>query len=181
MMVRNMDSNLKKDPLEKTEGIEAFLDTMRQQYLSGQLQEEDREDLLFEPFGETANSFRCLFYLLRHKDGVEPSKMADTVRILRQSATGIADQFEKKGYITRHTHPNDRRKILLKITPAGAKVTREMLRAFRDYHNRISAHFTQEEMDAYAQLRSRMHQARDQVIQEILAERKEQDKGAENP
>ena len=125
-------------------------------------------------------SFRCLLYLTRHKDGVEPSKMADRIKILRQSATSIADHFEQKGYITRHTHPSDRRKILLMITPEGEQLAEKMLLTFRDYHDRISSLFTQEEVDAYAQLRSRMHQARDQVIQEILSEREGRDKESQD-
>ena len=166
---------------KKMDISDSLYETMKQQYLSGQLREEEREDLLFEPFGESATSFRCLLYLLRHKDGVEPSRMADSIRILRQSATGIADHFEKKGYITRHTHPNDRRKILLMITPEGEKLAKQLLKVFRDYHDRISSRFTQEEMDIYSELRSRMHQARDQVIQEILQERKTHDKGDATP
>lgn len=159
---------------------ESVYATMKQQYLSGRLREEERENLLFAPYNESATSFRCLLYLARHKDGVEPSKMADRMNILRQSATSIADHFEQKGYITRHTHPNDRRKILLVITPKGEQLTDKMLMTFRDYHDRISSLFTQEEIVVYAELRSRMHQARDQVIREILLEREGHDKEPQN-
>lgn len=146
---------------------------IRRQYMSGQYKEEERENLLFSPYGETSVSFRCLLYLLRHEEGVEPSKMADRTRILRQSATGVADQLEKKGYLIRDVHPNDRRKILLKLTPRGAAETRKLLTVFRDYHDRISAHFTPEEIELYFSLRNRMQEARDSVIQEILAQRGE--------
>lgn len=155
-------------------------ETLRRQYMSGQWKEHDRENLLFSPFGETAVSFRCLLYLLRHEEGVEPSKMAERVHILRQSATGVADQLAAKGYIERHVHPSDRRKILLKITSQGQAVTEQMLTCFREYHDRISACFTQEELDQYFQMRRRVNEARDQAIQEILA-RREAESAREDP
>lgn len=173
-----MVNKLKRNTAAKRDLRDSVYTTMKQQYLSGRLREEERENLLFAPYNESAASFRCLLYLARHKDGVEPSKMADRMNILRQSATSIADHFEQRGYITRHTHPNDRRKILLVITPEGEQLTEKMLLTFRDYHDRISSLFTQEEIDAYAELRCRMHQARDQVIQEILSEREGHDKEA---
>lgn len=175
-----MVDKLKRNTAGKRNLCDSVYATMKQQYLSGRLREEERENLLFAPYHESAASFRCLLYLARHKDGVEPSKMADRMNILRQSATSIADHFEQKGYITRHTHPNDRRKILLVITPEGERLTDQMLITFRDYHDRISSLFTQEEIDAYAELRGRMHQARDQVITEILSERESHDKGSQN-
>lgn len=175
-----MVNKLKRNSVEKWNLCDSVYATMKQQYLSGRLREEERENLLFAPYNESATSFRCLLYLARHKDGVEPSKMADRMNILRQSATSIADHFEQKGYITRRTHPNDRRKILLMITPEGEQLTEKMLMTFRDYHDRISSLFTPEEVDAYAELRHRMHQARDQVIQEILLEREGHDKGSQD-
>ena len=147
--------------------------TLRQQYMSGHLKEEERENLLFAPFGETAVSFRCLLYLLRHREGVEPSRLADKMHIVRQSATSVADHLEQEGYIFRQTHPSDRRKILLMITPKGEQAARKMLSYFRGYHERIAARFTEEELELYASLRSRMHQARDEVIREILDERQQ--------
>lgn len=144
---------------------------LRKQYISGQIKEEERQRMLFEPYGETPASFRCLIYLVNHKEGAEPSKMADSLHILRQTVTGIADHLEQEGYITRHQHPNDRRRILLVITPEGDAMARKLGKVFRDYHNRITENFTEEEIQTYIDLRERMHKARDQAISDILTAR----------
>ena len=39
----------------------------------------------------------------------------------RSTLTGVLDRLESKGWLTREPHPEDRRSILLRLTPKGAR------------------------------------------------------------
>ncbi len=153
----------------------AFTDSLyskiRTQYRSGQMQEDERQRMLFEPFGESPAVFKCLIYLQSHKDDAEPGKMADSLHMLRQSVTVIADHLEKEGYIERKSHPSDRRKILLVLTDKGAALERNMSKVYREYHSKITSNFTEEEISTYIALRDKMNAAKDKAISEILERR----------
>lgn len=53
-------------------------------------------------------------------------------RLLRSNGntTGIVDKLEEAGLVARHPHPTDRRALLLRLTPAGEDVYRDLQPAF---------------------------------------------------
>src|SRR5262249_21305004 len=51
-------------------------------------------------------------------DPLEPSVIAERVLITTGSMTSLLDNLEKRGLIRRLPHPEDRRKLLVEITPA---------------------------------------------------------------
>lgn len=48
-----------------------------------------------------------------------PAELADEVHLTRSTMTGNLDALQKKGFITRESHPSDRRSTLIKITDIG--------------------------------------------------------------
>ena len=50
-------------------------------------------------------------------DGVTPRDLADQLGFTTGSVTTMIDRLEKRGYVSRHAHPDDRRKILVRATP----------------------------------------------------------------
>ncbi len=48
-----------------------------------------------------------------------PAELADEVHLTRSTMTGNLDALQKKGFITRESHPSDRRMTLIKITDKG--------------------------------------------------------------
>jgi DNA-binding MarR family transcriptional regulator len=50
-----------------------------------------------------------------------PRRMRNTLVVEAQSFTGLIDGLETKGLAKRLSHPKDRRKIRVQITPAGRK------------------------------------------------------------
>lgn len=48
-----------------------------------------------------------------------PSELSEVLQLTRTSATRLSDELVAKGWITRYTHPQDRRKITLRLTEAG--------------------------------------------------------------
>jgi DNA-binding MarR family transcriptional regulator len=60
---------------------------------------------------------------------LEPSVIAARVLITRGSMTSILDTLEKRGLIRRVPHPDDRRRLLVDITPDAAVILDELLPA----------------------------------------------------
>jgi DNA-binding MarR family transcriptional regulator len=58
---------------------------------------------------------------------LEPSVIAERVLITTGSMTSLLDTLEKRGLIQRMAHPNDRRKLLVDITPAAQAILDELL------------------------------------------------------
>ncbi len=56
---------------------------------------------------------------LRGKDGRPLREIADALRCSPSTVTGIADTMEKKGLVSREANPEDRRSVLLCLSPKG--------------------------------------------------------------
>lgn len=59
-----------------------------------------------------------------------PSQLAALLDITTASATELLDRLVHRGFITRTPHPRDRRKLLIKLTEAGAEQISTVLNSF---------------------------------------------------
>ena len=142
----------------------------REQTFSVTLTGQRRHAVLFEPYNISHTEYRVLA-LLFFSHGCEPSVMADKLLILRQTMTKVIDSLEAKGYGAREVHPYDRRKLYINLLPEGTRLARELLCLESDYLDRVDSQFTQEEMDTYRSLARRIQEARERVMEQIVAER----------
>lgn len=60
-------------------------------------------------------------------EALEPSVIAERLLITTGSVTSLLDNLEKRGLIRRLPHPQDRRKLLIDITPAAQTIIDELL------------------------------------------------------
>jgi DNA-binding MarR family transcriptional regulator len=58
---------------------------------------------------------------------LEPSVIAERLLITTGSVTSLLDNLEKRGLIRRLPHPQDRRKLLIDITPTAQTIVDELL------------------------------------------------------
>ena len=58
---------------------------------------------------------------------LEPSVIADRLLVTTASVTSLLDNLEKRGLIRRLPHPEDRRKLLIDITPAAQDIVDHLL------------------------------------------------------
>jgi DNA-binding MarR family transcriptional regulator len=58
---------------------------------------------------------------------LEPSVIAERLLVTTGSMTSLLDNLEKRGLIRRLPHPDDRRKLLIDITPAAQAIVDELL------------------------------------------------------
>ena len=61
---------------------------------------------------------RCLEILLQELPEASPSQLAERLGLTTGSVTTLLDRLEKAGYLAREPHPTDRRKSIVRATPA---------------------------------------------------------------
>jgi DNA-binding MarR family transcriptional regulator len=58
---------------------------------------------------------------LSHKPGAPLSSVAEHLGVARSTASAIIDRLVRRKLVSRTTHPEERRSIVLTLTPAGAQ------------------------------------------------------------
>ena len=132
---------------------------------------EKRHELLFLPYDVSFPVFRVLSYLLLNPDNTPPSQIADDLMILRQSMTNILDGLEKRGLVCREIDPADRRRIRVKLLPAGEKLGVELLAVEDAFLVKMGKYISDEERQTFRVLDKKMYEAKVAALNDILRER----------
>ena len=127
-----------------------------------------RHELLFSPYHVNPMEYRTLAFLYFREEEVEPSIIADSLGIQRQTMTRILDGLEKKKYVTRKVHPTDRRRVHIQLLPEGEKLARELVGIETAYADAVEKRFSPEEMKLWREMFWRMQKARDEVMGSFL-------------
>jgi MarR family transcriptional regulator, organic hydroperoxide resistance regulator len=78
--------------------------------------------------------------LARLADG--PASIGDLHRSFghkRSTLTAVVDRLETKGYVARAANPDDRRSVVVTLTPAGRPASRRARRAVRELERAVAA------------------------------------------
>jgi DNA-binding MarR family transcriptional regulator len=70
-------------------------------------------------FGITLPRFDLMAQLERNPGGLKMSELSRRMMVSGGNVTGLTDQLEKEGLVTRSDDPEDRRAYTVKLTPAG--------------------------------------------------------------
>ena len=132
---------------------------------------EKRHEMLFAPYNVNFPVFRVLSYLLLNPDNMTPSQIADDLMILRQSMTNILDSLEKRDLVCREIDPADRRRIRVKLLPAGEALSAELLHLEDSYLVKMGKYISDEERQAFRVLDRKMYEAKVSALSDILRER----------
>ncbi len=133
-----------------------------------------RHELLFAPYDVSFPVFRVLSYLLLNPGSATPSQIADDLMILRQSMTNILDGLEKRSLVCREIDPEDRRRIRVKLLPAGEKLGAELLSVEDAFLVRMGKYITDEERQTFHALEKKMYDAKVSALNDVLREREGQ-------
>ncbi len=70
-----------------------------------------------------------LVLVWENPDDAEPARLAEKLRVSRQSMTGILDKLERARCLERAGHPSDRRRKSIRLLPKGRAVVRDFVGA----------------------------------------------------
>ncbi len=73
-------------------------------------------------FGITLSRFDYLAQLHRHPEGLRMNALSRYLMVTGGSITGLTDELEKEGLVSREPSPDDRRAFLLRLTAEGRRV-----------------------------------------------------------
>jgi DNA-binding MarR family transcriptional regulator len=76
---------------------------------------------LRERFGVSLPRFDYLAQLHRHPDGLRMNALSRYLMVSGGNVTGLTDELEKDGLVTRDDDPDDRRSYRVRLTPAAAR------------------------------------------------------------
>lgn len=80
-------------------------------------------------FDTTLPRFDFMAQLERHPEGLKMSEISRRLMVTGGNVTGLTDQLEKEGLVTRDVDPNDRRAFTVRLTRAGRTLFDNMARA----------------------------------------------------
>jgi DNA-binding MarR family transcriptional regulator len=81
---------------------------------------------LRQEFGTTLPRFDLMAQLERSGGGLRMNELSQRLMVSGGNVTGITDQLEREGLVTRTPYPGDRRALTVKLTETGLKRFREM-------------------------------------------------------
>jgi len=131
------------------------------------ISDQRRHEALFSSFDITPSEYRALAVMFLNDGGSEPSIIADSLMILRQTMTKIIDSLEAKRLVLRTVHPTDRRRVYVKLLPTGQKLAEQLLVLESEYISMVQAQFTQEELDTLSSLFQKMQLARENALRQL--------------
>jgi DNA-binding MarR family transcriptional regulator len=94
-------------------------------------------DKLLAKHGLLQGRWWILVLLLREEDLTSnPSDLAEKAGVTKATMTGFIDGLEREGLVLRLMDPDDRRKFLIRMTPAGQQ---KMDAVMPDYYRKVQA------------------------------------------
>jgi MarR family transcriptional regulator, organic hydroperoxide resistance regulator len=97
------------------------------------------------PFGLTPSQY-LIFNILWAQDGIGLGEIGERATLDAATLTGIIDRMEKSGYAERRPNPDDRRSVLVFLTPKARKIGPEILKFATELDNTLRNSSTPEEM-----------------------------------
>ena len=84
-------------------------------------------------FNTTMSRFDLLAQLQRSQGGLNMSELSANVMVTNGAVTGMVAKLVAEGWARRHSHPKDRRIMLVKLTPLGRRNFHKMARRHEDW------------------------------------------------
>jgi MarR family transcriptional regulator, negative regulator of the multidrug operon emrRAB len=89
---------------------------------------------------------------------ISPSVLAEKVGVKRATMTGLLDGLERKGLVERIAHPEDRRKLGIRLTNKGRQLLDEMLPGYYDHIGKLMANLSEKEREGLGFLLGKVNQ-----------------------
>jgi len=100
------------------------------------------------PFGLTSPQY-FVFNALWMGDGISIGELGERVALDTSTLTGIIDRMERNGYLQRRPNPDDRRSVLVFLTPKAHELGPRILEFADDLDATLRQPFSQEDMNTF--------------------------------
>ena len=117
---------------------------------SWRLRRASRREL--EPLGLTFGQARALRLLARAGGPLRIGALAASLEVVPRSATAMVDGLETAGLASRQAAPDDRRSVLVGLTPAGDALLERLSRARRASAEELFARLTPSQQEGLFEL-----------------------------
>jgi DNA-binding MarR family transcriptional regulator len=114
----------------------------------------------FARLGLSRGRFMLMIQLHGHDDpdGLSISEMMSEYRVSSATMTGIVDTLEKEGLIERIRSPKDRRRVNVRITPAGREFMDQLLPRHHECMKVFSSRLNDRERQTLIRLMNKLHE-----------------------
>lgn len=111
------------------------------------------------PVGLSLQQYRALALLAEGPAGA--NRLAERLTVSPPSVTAVIDGLVARGLVSRAADPDDRRRLTLALTPAGAQLLLEADAAVTGRLNEVAAHFGDDEAHDRVEALGEWHPALD--------------------
>lgn len=90
-----------------------------------------------------------VLFLLQEREGRMMSEMGQILGVDNSAMTGLIDRLEKAGFVRREAKREDRRALLIRITPEGRGEAARAAGVIRGVNEEIKAGFETDQIEAF--------------------------------
>lgn len=108
------------------------------------------------PFRLSESKFLLLCLLRDQPDGAAPHELAERAGVTRATMTGLLDGMERDGLLCRQSDIDDRRKIVIRLTPPGQALAGDLGDAHRRWIASLGAGLSADERGMLTALLGRL-------------------------
>ena len=124
---------------------------------------------LREEFVTTLPRFDLLAQLDRSPDGLTMSELSARMMVSNGNITGLTDRLVEEGLVKRMTAEADRRRMQVRLTPAGKKAFDQMTPAHESWIEAVTSGLSRAEMQQLMQLLAKLKQSALAAVKENTA------------
>lgn len=115
--------------------------------------------LFLRQWNLSVNAYAVLVNVYESGEGIEPARLADLLGVKRQLVAIILNDFDRRGFIVRHSNNRDRRRRTVRFTRDGAAFADRVCHAVTDLQRRAEAALLPEEMERFRSYSARYEAA----------------------
>lgn len=101
---------------------------------------------LFRQYDLTPSQYNILRILRGEAKPMKSLEIADRTITVVPGITGLLDRLEEAGLVHRERSVNDRRKVLVSITPKGTELLKKLDKPLLELHRRVLGHLSADEL-----------------------------------
>ncbi|MEW5992590.1 MAG: MarR family transcriptional regulator [Chloroflexota bacterium] len=121
-------------------------------------------DLIFDRIGRLLRPLNVsaagglVLGILRDHGATSPSELGQRLIVTRATVTGLIDSLERRGFVRRSANPDDRRSLMVEITPDGLVVLQKLRTLVHRHEQDWMRSFSDAELRTYIEMHHRIQQ-----------------------